>query len=79
MKGYFKQKLALKISTSNQMFGRAVCDKLPECIFESFEIARVKQGQLLNFQKSWGSFIPKIAQAKHWLLINNTKSTNPFY
>ena len=30
------------ISTSNHMFGRAIWDKLPECIFENFEIARVK-------------------------------------
>ena len=25
------------------MFGRAIWDKLPECIFENFEIAQVKQ------------------------------------
>ena len=36
------------------MFGRANWDKLPECIFENFEIARVKQGQFQNFQKSRG-------------------------
>ena len=30
------------ISTSNHMSGRAIWDKLPECIFENFEIARVK-------------------------------------
>ena len=65
MKRYFKQKFALKISTSNQMLGRAICDKLPECIFESFEIALVKQGQFLNFQKSRGWLIPKIAQTKY--------------
>ena len=40
------------ISTSNHMFVKAIWDKLPECIFENFEIARVKQGQLQNFQKS---------------------------
>ena len=32
------------VSTSNHMFGRAIWDKLPECIFENFEIARVKRG-----------------------------------
>ena len=32
------------------MFGWAIWDKLPECIFENFEIAGVKQGQ---FQKFW--------------------------
>ena len=47
------------------MLGRAICDKLPECIFESFEIALVKQGQFLNFQKSRGWLIPKIAQTKY--------------
>ena len=65
MKRYFKQKFALKISTSNQMFGRAICDKLPEWIFESFEITLVKQGQFLNFKKSRGWLIPKIAQTKY--------------
>ena len=25
------------------MFGRAICDKLPDCIFENSEIARVKR------------------------------------
>ena len=40
--------------TSNQMFGRMIWDKLPECILENFEIARVKRGQFQNFQKSRG-------------------------
>ena len=31
--------LAKSISTSNHMFGRAIWDKLPKCIFENFEIA----------------------------------------
>ena len=31
------------------MFGRAIWDKLPENIFENFEIARVKRQ---NFKKS---------------------------
>ena len=30
------------------MFGRAIWDKLPECIFENSEIARIKQGQFQN-------------------------------
>ena len=37
------------ISASNHMFGRAIWDKLPECIFEYFEIATVKRGQFQNF------------------------------
>ena len=34
------------------MFGRAIWNKLPECILENFEIARVKRGQFQIFQKS---------------------------
>ena len=34
------------------MLGRAIWDKLPECIFENFEVAPVKRGQFKNFQKS---------------------------
>ena len=33
------------ICTINCMFGRAIWDKLPECIFENFEIAQVKRVQ----------------------------------
>ena len=33
------------------MFETAIWNKLPECIFENFEIARVKRGQFQNFQK----------------------------
>ena len=40
-----------RVCTSNHMFGRAIWDKLPECIFENFEITRVKRGQFQNFLK----------------------------
>ena len=33
------------------MFGKEIWDKLPECIFKKFQIARVKRGQFQNFQK----------------------------
>ena len=36
------------------MFMRTIWDKVPECIFENFEIVRVKRGQFQNFQKSRG-------------------------
>ena len=36
------------------MFVRAIWDKLPECIPENFEIARLKRGQFQIFQKSRG-------------------------
>ena len=47
------------------MFGRTIWVKLPECIFENFEIARVKRGQFQKFRKLRGRFIPKIVRAKH--------------
>ena len=37
------------ICTSNCMFRRAISDKLPGCIFENFEINRVKGGEFQNF------------------------------
>ena len=63
-----------QISTSNHMLGRAIWDKLPKCIFENFEIARVKRGQFQIFQKSRRLFIPKVAQNMR-LLVNDTKPT----
>ena len=51
---HFSDKLLYEINTSNHMFGRAIWDKLPECVFESFQIAQVKRGQLENFQKLQG-------------------------
>ena len=36
------------------MFRRAIWDKLAECIFENFEIARVKREQFQKFQRSRG-------------------------
>ena len=55
------------------MFESGTWDKLLYCIFENFEIALVKQGQIQSFEKSWGWFIPKITQARqvitdYWLI-----------
>ena len=47
------------------MFKRAICNKLPECIFENFEIAQVKREQFQDLQKSRGRFIAKITRTKH--------------
>ena len=58
------QHLRPRCSNSGMPFRRAIWDKLTECIFENFEITRVKQGQIQSFQKSRGSFIPKIARTK---------------
>ena len=56
--------LAKSISTSNSMFGRAIWDKLPKCIAENSETVSVKQGKFQIFQKSRGSFLPKIVRTK---------------
>ena len=55
------------VSTSNHMFGTAIWDELPKCIFENFKIAWVKREQFQNFQKSRVWFIPKIARTKHMI------------
>ena len=44
--------LVWMIRSSNHMSGRAIWDKLPACIFENFDIARVKREQFQNSQKS---------------------------
>ena len=51
---YYYYLLQNQISTSNHMFRRANWNKLPECIFGNFGIARLKQGQFQNSQKSRG-------------------------
>ena len=55
------------ICASNHKFRKAFWDKFPECISENFEIARVKQVQFQDFQKSQGWFIPKTDRTKHVL------------
>ena len=57
--------LIKSVSTGNHMLGRAIWDKLHKCIFENFEIARVKLVQFQNVKKSRGWFIPQIARTKH--------------
>ena len=42
------------VGNFNDMFWRAIWDKLPQCIFKNFEISPVKQGQFQNFQKLRG-------------------------
>ena len=56
--------LIRSVSTSNNMFRKAICNKLPEYIFKHFEIARVMRGQFLNFQKSQGCFAPQLLKNK---------------
>ena len=42
------------------MFGRAIWNKLPKCIFENFEIARVQRGQFQNFKNYEGDLFQKL-------------------
>ena len=67
------------ISTSNHMFGRAICDKLPKCIFENFEIARVKRRVISKFSKIPRVIYPRNLPNQTCLLFNHTKPTNTLY
>ena len=51
------------IFTSNHMFGRAIWDKLPKCIFENLEIFKNLKGDLSE----------ELPKPKMWLLVNHTK------
>ena len=65
------------ISASNHMFGRAIWDNFPECIFENFEIARVKRGQFLKFSKITRVIYPKNCPNKtcdYWLITPNQQT-----
>ena len=62
---------AKEISTSNHMLGRAILNKLPECIFENFEIARVKRGHFQVFRShEYPKNCPKQTCA-YWLITPN--------
>ena len=71
--------LAKSISTSNHMFGRAIWDKLPKCIFENFEIAWVKPGQFQNFQNHEGDTSQKLLEPNMRWLVNHIKPINTLY
>ena len=61
------------------MLGRVIWDNLPKCIFENFEINRVKRGQFQIFQKSRGGLSQKSPETNMWLKVNHTKPTNTIY
>ena len=44
------------------MFGRAIWDKLPECIFEIFENARVKRGNFKILKNHEGDLSLKLPE-----------------
>ena len=56
-----------------QFVCKAIWNKLPEYIFENFEIAQVKRGLLLN-QKV--DLFPKLPESNLWLLVNHGQPTN---
>ena len=57
------------------MFGKAIWDKLPECIFENFETARVNREQFQNFQNSRGRLIQKSPEPKNTEQAENAEAT----
>ena len=60
------------------MFARAIWDKLLECVFKNFEVARVKRGQFQSFQKWLWWFILNIARTKH-LVTGQSHQTNKHF
>ena len=62
------------------MLGGAIWDKLSECIFEKFEIARVKnEGNFKIFKNHVRDLSQKLPEQNMWLLVNHTKPTNTLY
>ena len=57
------------ISTSNHMFGRAIWDKLPECMFENFEISKFSKITRLIYPKN------HLNQTRDYWLITPTQLT----
>ena len=55
----------LFICISNHMFRKAIWNKLPERIFENFEIARMKKGQFQNCSNRTGGY---------WLITPNQQT-----
>ena len=64
------------VCSSNHMQWRAIWDKLPECIFENFEIDPVKQGQF-QFSKITRVIYPKnrLNQTRDYWLITLNQQT----
>ena len=58
------------------MFERSVWDKLPECIFENFEIARLRRGLFKIFKNHEGDLSQKLPEPSMRLLLNHTKPKN---
>ena len=67
-----------RVCISNHISGRAIRDKLPKCIFENFEIARVKREQFQNFQKLRWWFIPKIVCTNHVITSKSHQTSKHF-
>ena len=76
----FLNQLNSAVCTSNYMFGKAIWDKLRECVFDNFDIARVKRGQNFKILKNHeGGLFQKSPEPNMWLPVNHTKPTNTLY
>ena len=60
------------------MFGKPIWDKLPECIFENFEIES-NVGNFKILKNHDGDLSQKAFQPNMWLLVNHTKPTKVLY
>ena len=54
------------------MFGREIWDKLPQCTFENFEIARGSEGNSKFSKNREGDFSQKLPEPNTCLMVNPT-------
>ena len=52
------------------MFGRVIWDKVPECIFENFEITGVKQGNFKIFTNHEGDLSPNYPKSQYLIIFS---------
>ena len=61
------------------MLGRAIWDKLPECIFENFKLHRQNEGNFKIFKNREGYLSPKSPEPNMWSMAHHIEPTNTLY
>ena len=60
------------------MLGRAIWDKLPECIFKNSKLPEWSEDKFKIFKNQEGDLSQKLLESTKWLLVNYTKPTKQF-
>ena len=58
------------------MFGRAIWEKLSECIFANSKFQNFQNQNFKIFKNYESDLSQKLPELRMWLLVNHTKSTN---